>query len=98
MCPRCRGYAEVVRIKQPHEYFDLLRQVRALLVEGTLRLESGNCALDEVQKDKHWPSDHIEHKFSCSACDQRFRLAVETYHGSGGRWEPVASVNANGAA
>ena len=98
MCPTCRGYAEVVRIRQPHEYFDLLRQIRTLLQEGTLQLESGNCALDEVQKDKAWPCDHIEHEFSCCSCGQHFRLGVETYHGSGGLWEAVPPANPNGAA
>jgi hypothetical protein len=37
--------------------------------------------------------DYLEHTFSCINCDQRFRLAVETYHGAGGRWEPVAASN-----
>lgn len=89
MFPKCGGYAEIVRIRQPYQYFDLLRHVREVLQQGTFRLDRGNCDLAEIRKDKPWPDDHLEHYFSCVACGQRFRLGVETYHGSGGRWEPV---------
>lgn len=32
--------------------------------------------------------DYVEYHFRCSACDELFWLHAETYHGSGGYWEP----------
>ena len=35
-----------------------------------------------------WP-DIILHHFRCTSCQLMFRFAVNTYHGSGGEWEPI---------
>ena len=89
MCPKCKAYGETIRIQHPYHYFDLLRQIRYLLEKGTLQLDSGSCDLTEIREDAPFPDDHIEHYFSCIACGQRFRIGVETYHGSDGCWEPI---------
>jgi hypothetical protein len=30
--------------------------------------------------------------FRCTSCGQLFSLSAETYHGSGGHWQPVARL------
>lgn len=35
-----------------------------------------------------WP-DYFECRFKCSQCGTKFKLHIETYHGSGGAWEVV---------
>ena len=88
MCSRCVGFAEKIRIQTPGQYFDLVREVKEVLAQGTLALIDGNVDLAEISPGKGWPDDYIEHTFQCSQCGQRFRLFVETYHGSGGHWQP----------
>jgi hypothetical protein len=41
--------------------------------------------------------DIVEYNFYCSNCNERFSLYAETYHGSGGYWEPTkkSSVREN---
>jgi hypothetical protein len=52
-----------------------------------------SCPLTDLLKNQHWPDDVITHIFECSSCGQRFKLAVETYHGSGGAWEMLAPLD-----
>ena len=89
MCPKCNGFAEIIRIRHPRDYYGLVRQLREIVTEGTFVLEKSTCELSTIQKGETWPDDYIEHHFKCQTCGQRFRLAVETYHGSGGAWEPI---------
>jgi hypothetical protein len=89
MCAQCIELWEKIVIHTPGEYFGILRQVREMMAERTLALVHGTVDLGVLALGKPWPADHIEHIFECSACGQRFRLAVETYHGAGGSWAPV---------
>jgi hypothetical protein len=89
MCPRCQGFSEREKISHPHELYRLVCQLEAVLAEGTLTFAAGNCKLSDIREGKAWPEDNIEQTFMCVACAQKFRLAVETYHGSGGEWSPV---------
>lgn len=81
-----------MRIEHPYEYYDLVRQVEQAIAEGTLALVAGNCRLSDIRRDAPWPEDYIEHTFRCVSCDQRFQLAVETYHGSGGAWRAMSET------
>lgn len=89
MCPRCAGFTDAVRLRLPHEYIELVSQLRQVIAEGTLAIESGDCPLEEIRSGATWPGDALEHRFRCTSCGQRFRLTAETYHGSGGRWDLV---------
>jgi hypothetical protein len=42
-------------------------------------------AFAELDLSQPWP-DVLQYRFECPACAQRFELAIETYHGSGGVW------------
>ena len=90
MCPQCSGLAPIVELQYATAYMDLVGQLQAILKRDSLRCTKGVCALDAVQTaEGRWASDYIEHEFACTACGQGFRLGFETYHGSGGRWEPI---------
>jgi len=87
MCPNCIGFGERIRINTPYEYFDIIKQIKEVIAQGTIKLVDGTCPLDEISPNKLWTEDRITHIFQCTACDQSFQLSVDTYHGSGGAWE-----------
>jgi len=87
MCARCDGFLERRRVNSPYEYRDLVRQILETVEQGTFRLVSGTCPLEEILTCKMWLGDVITHVLECATCSRRFQLAVETYHGSGGAWE-----------
>ena len=78
-------------MNSPYEYRDLVRQILETVQQGTFKLLSGTCSLEEILTSQEWPGDHIVHVLGCTTCSRRFRLAVETYHGSGGVWEVITS-------
>jgi hypothetical protein len=90
-CGRCQNLVIDYRIQTPGEFRKALRVVRANLDDRTIVLlgsEESERAFDLTEAGP-WP-DFIEHEFQCSSCGQVFRLGVETYHGAGGEWAPVA--------
>jgi hypothetical protein len=91
MCDACKGFAKRIGVKTPREYRDILGQIDALTAAKVFRLVEG-VSLKEILEAKQWPDDMIVHIFECTNCGQRFRLAVETYHGSGGTWEMMRGI------
>lgn len=91
MCRKCDGFLERRRVNSPYEYRDLVRQILETIQQGTFRVLSGTCPLEEILTAKTWPSDGIDHVLGCTTCSRRFELSVETYHGAGGSWEVVSS-------
>jgi len=89
MCARCDGFLERRRVNSPYEYRDLVRQILEIVEQGTFRVVSGTCPLEEILTSKSGPGDYIAHVLECTTCSRRFQLSVETYHGSGGAWEVV---------
>lgn len=55
-----------------------------------------SVSFGELAKGAAW-DDYVEYHFRCLHCDEKFLLHAETYHGSGGYWEPQdpKSVRAN---
>jgi hypothetical protein len=88
MCPSCEGFTEKTPIRQPWEYFKLVRQLESLVSRKVLMIDRGTCDLSELQANQKWPGDIIEHQFVCCQCDQKFTLSVDTYHGNGS-WEAI---------
>jgi hypothetical protein len=95
-CSRCHALYAVYPVKRPAHLRVILQLIRAHLADHTivpdfygmdkddLRMQPD---LAELSAEGPWP-DYFEYRFRCPCCSQIFRLAVETYHGSGGRWEP----------
>ena len=84
-------------MNSPYQYRDLVRQIFETVEQGTFRLLSGTCSLEEVVASNRWPGDYIVHVLECTTCSRRFQLSLETYHGSGGAWQVISSplVNTN---
>lgn len=79
-----------MQISTPAELTTLLRSVKQCVADGRLRqvLTSSspltNDDLNKIPDKGPWP-DYLEAFFE-DGCGQRYRLAVETYHGMGGSW------------
>jgi hypothetical protein len=79
-----------VTISTPAELVAVLREVHAYVAQGRLRqLRTANRLVPETSaKDLSeagpWP-DYIDMSFEDNA-GYRYRLEVETYHGTGGSW------------
>src|SRR5690348_11949510 len=83
MCSRCDGFLERRRVNSPHEYRDLIREILETVEQGTFRVLSGTCPLEEILASNRWPGDYIVHVVGCPTCSRRFQFSVETYHGGG---------------
>jgi hypothetical protein len=93
MCRRCDGFVERRRVNSPYEYQDLVRQILETIQQGTSQVLSGSCPLEEILISKTWPGDVIVHILGCTTCSRRFRLEIQTYHGSDGTWEVITSAS-----
>ena len=80
-----------------YEYRDLIGQILEAVEQGTFRVLSGTCPLEQILISKQWPSDYIVHVLECATCSRRFRISVETYHGAGGAWEVISSPSSSEA-
>jgi hypothetical protein len=90
-CDRCADLRVRYDIRTPGELMKAIRVARANLSDGTLRditqtAHSPSGDFGDLPEAGPWP-DYVEHYFRCHSCGHGFRLAVDTYHGSGGKWE-----------
>jgi hypothetical protein len=90
MCKECEAFSERLRLNSPREYLDVVRQVDELLTKGVLRFVRGTSTLKEIRQNGEWSGDAMTHIFECPNCAQQFRLAAETFHGSGTTWEKIS--------
>jgi hypothetical protein len=78
------------KISSPAELTALLRNAKRCIANGTLRQVKPNDSpfvnddLGKVPDHGPWP-DYVEAYFE-DCFGHRYRLAVETYHGTGGSW------------
>ena len=86
MCEQCEELCNTIPIRYPKEYLHMVQQIREFIDGNLLELLSGSPGLDEVANGA-W-EDVMHHTFRCTNCKQEFSLTVDTYHGSGGSWEP----------
>lgn len=89
-----------VTISSPTDLAAVLREVNAYVAQGRLRqIEVSNpfilaTSLEDISEAGPWP-DYIEVLLEDdTGC--RYRLAVETYHGTGGSWAAL-NTDARGA-
>lgn len=90
-CEHCEPLRVQHPISTPADLRQAIRIVRANLEDGRLvEVEGGGpdvVPFGSLPPEAPWP-DHFQCRFACSSCGTRFRLAAETYHGSGGSWAP----------
>jgi hypothetical protein len=92
-CARCKHLDDEITITMPIH----LRAAIALAADnvdaGVIKLIEGDIDFPFERASKEAPlgkdswSDITYHRFACTSCGQRFKLAAETYHGRGGAWE-----------
>ncbi len=62
---------------------------------GDAAVLAGGCSLcdqnkiSEVNENGPWVADYLEWYFLSTANDNRYKLAVETFHGAGGYWKQL---------
>jgi hypothetical protein len=92
----CGLVMEEVRIETPDDLEAILRMVRAALADGVIsqdqhwpegQLHVNQLPIGTLGDNGTWP-DYFEYYFRCMSDGRRYRLSVETYHGSGGSWMP----------
>lgn len=89
VCAACEELNLRYAIRTPGELDKALRVIDGNLADGTL--EPAPRAGDEpfgLRPGAPLPVV-IDQTYQCRTCRRRFRLIVETYHGSGGAWSPV---------
>lgn len=89
------------KISLPKDLSKAIRVVKENLADGTL-VESifwprqyarfTTQSFTKIPEKAPW-DDVLEYYFECPRCHQLFRLSAETYHGSGGAWEPINKSN-----
>src|SRR5687767_3194784 len=91
-CSKCSDLRVAFEISSPDQFKKALRIIRANMDAGILDdiTQAGHSPSGrfvDLQEGGPWP-DYVEHYFRCTECGYGFRLAVDTYHGGGGDWEP----------
>lgn len=91
-CEKCSDLCVRYPIRQPNDLLKAIKIAKQNLEDGTIielpDLESINqYSFSAVASGEAW-GDIVEYNFYCSNCSEQFRLHAETYHGSGGYWEP----------
>jgi hypothetical protein len=91
-CELCADLCVRYPIRQPNDLIKAIKIAKQNVEDGTIielpDFESINQnSFAVVASGEAW-GDIIEYNFCCSSCGERFSLHAETYHGSGGYWEP----------
>lgn len=91
-CPHCAALQENVAIQLPGDLKRVIRAVKDAVADGTLSVLACEAPTSSRPFEELSPSsweDHVQYRFACTSCGQRFLLEAETYHGAGGEWRPV---------
>jgi len=100
-CEKCAELCVRYPIRHPNDLRQAINIARQNLEDGTImevpNADSiGQVSFTAIASGEAW-DDIVEYHFRCTSCGELFYLHAETYHGSGGYWEPEnkASVRAN---
>jgi hypothetical protein len=91
-CEKCAELCVRYQIQQPRELRKAIDIARQNIEDGTIvELQSSSpvsqVPFSALASGAAW-NDIVEHRFRCANCGELFSLHAETYHGSGGYWEP----------
>ncbi len=101
-CLKCEDLRTEYRIREPWQLKKAIRVVLSNVEDNSIQVDDywpvgqvGSAStIDDLRSDG-FCGDGIEMYFRCTACGQLFVLACETYHGSGGKWQPIQRVLVN---
>ncbi len=95
-CSKCLDLRTTVQIKSAADMTNVLKIIQDNLQDGTL-VEAAYWPQGQLKLDRPtfasiptggpWP-DYFEYYFSCTTCQQLYRLSAEAFHGIGGAWSP----------
>ena len=100
MCSQCADLDTTVPTGCPSSLTQVLKVIRDDLADATIAESAywppGQVAIDRpafgsLPLEGPWP-DYLEYYFTCLACDRRFRLAADIYHGRVGELVAAASL------
>lgn len=89
-CKICEDLCVRFPVRSPGDLKKAVDIVMQNVGDGTiveLHSSPSSMKISELVADAPW-EDCVEHHFRCSQCGELFWLRAETYHGSGGYWEP----------
>jgi hypothetical protein len=94
-CEKCKDLCVRFDIRHPYQLKQSIKIVRENIEDGTIsEIKSKNrisaVTFSELSAGEPW-DDIVIYKFRCNSCREKFLLHAETFHGSGGCWEPVNS-------
>jgi len=91
-CDKCAELCVRYAIRQPNDLLKAIKIAKQNLEDGTITEIKCPDSLNKnsftsIASGEAW-GDIVEYHFHCSTCGEPFYLHAETYHGSGGYWEP----------
>lgn len=98
-CANCHDLCIRVRIRSPQDLERAIRIASKNVEDGTVvEIEKPNpqgaVPFSSLAKGGQW-DDLVSFRFKCPNCGEEFSLSAETYHGSGGYWQPIVQTNAH---
>lgn len=98
-CAKCHDLCIWVRIRSPQDLERAIRIASQNVQDGTIvEVEEPNpqvtTSFSTLAKGALW-DDLVSFRFKCASCEEEFSLSAETYHGSGGYWQPVIQAHAH---
>jgi hypothetical protein len=83
-------------IRSPMAFVQVLQEIKQAVARGILRpipspqpIQFPEVTLDSIPLEGPWP-DYIDMCFEDIDTGDTYRLMVEIYHGTGGRWEKIS--------
>jgi hypothetical protein len=94
-CEKCEELCVRFAIRTPHDLQTAIKIVNESVFDGAIVEIKSETTLSMVPfcgavAGLDW-GDVVDYRFECKTCGERFSLHAETYHGSGGYWEPEKS-------
>ena len=91
-CEKCKDLCVRFAIRQPNDLRRAIQIAKQNCDDGTISEVPESDPISQVTfaalaEGAQW-DDIVGHRFRCSSCGELFSLHAETYHGSGGYWEP----------
>ncbi|ACX94951.1 hypothetical protein [Halothiobacillus neapolitanus] len=91
-CDKCKELCIRYAIRLPGNLRKAISIASQNVTDGTLidttDPSAHSVSFAQLAAGQTW-DDIVAYHFRCSCCGEQFSLHAETYHGSGGFWEPV---------
>ena len=96
-CAKCNDLCVRYAIEHPSDLRQAIKIAKQNIEDATISevhnlnsISQASCS--ELAAGEAW-DDVLYYRFICTACGEIFLLHAETYHGSGGYWEPENTMS-----